>query len=433
MSLHLPLPETPGLTFSRWIMRIAWSLVFVFVFVSLGMLFAPWQQHVSGTGRVIAFTPLDRPQDIESPVQGRVVSVFVTEAQIVRKGDPLVQLVDIDPQKIARLEAKVEAAQQDLDFTKLKVTTLESQMNILAQARDLAVDAFRAKVTVAEEKLRSAREKLRAASAELELAQVLEKRIARLSPEFIEEIRHLEAKTRVEKADSSVAGARADVEAARAALLRSKAELGKERENANARVEAIRAQMQGESAKAADLGAKVVDLEGELRAQESQLVQAPRDGRVFRLRVNTGSSIVKQGQVLLQIVPLTARPAVELFVRGVDAPLIEEGRKVRLQFEGWPAVQFVGWPSVAVGTFGGVVKLVDPTDSGEGRFRLLIVPDEEEPTWPGERWLRQGVRAKGWVLLDEVRLGYELWRQLNGFPPVVGLSEPEVRQPEKVQ
>jgi hypothetical protein len=27
--------------------------------------------------------------------------------------------------------------------------------------------------------------------------------------------------------------------------------------------------------------------------------------------------------------------------------------------------------------------------------------------------------VKGWVLLDTVPLGFELWRQFNGFPPTV--------------
>jgi hypothetical protein len=99
--------------------------------------------------------------------------------------------------------------------------------------------------------------------------------------------------------------------------------------------------------------------------------------------------------------------------------LIEEGRPVRLQFEGWPAVQFAGWPAVAVGTFGGRVALIDPSDDGRGRFRLLVVPDELDAPWPEARFLRQGVRAKGFVLLDQVSLGYELWRRANGFPPTV--------------
>jgi hypothetical protein len=81
-------------------------------------------------------------------------------------------------------------------------------------------------------------------------------------------------------------------------------------------------------------------------------------------------------------------------VDGNDAPLISDGRQVRIQFEGWPAVQFPGWPSVAVGTFGGEVALVDSTDvNGDGKFRILVLPDpteQDDPRtrWPSQPWLR---------------------------------------------
>ena len=34
-------------------------------------------------------------------------------------------------------------------------------------------------------------------------------------------------------------------------------------------------------------------------------------------------------------------------------------RRVRLEFDGFPAVQVAGWPSVAVGTFGGEITVID--------------------------------------------------------------------------
>jgi multidrug efflux pump subunit AcrA (membrane-fusion protein) len=413
-----------GVEFSPWIRRSALFLFSLFLFAPLFALFAPWQQNVTGAGQVAAFTPLDRPQPVQSPVKGRVVEVFVREADLVEEGDPLVRIVDIDPDKIARLEAKLEAGRKDLEFTNMNIATFDMQIGILGDARDLAVDAFQAKVEVARERLRSAGQKLRGAEAERDFAVEQEQRIARLVPEFVEEMKLLEAQARRKKAEAEVESAMADVDAAEAALRNAEAELGKERATADSKVEDARAKMQGESSKAAEIRAKLADLEGELRAQNTQLVSAPRAGRIMRLAVTPQASILKEGDMLLQIVPIAAQTAVELWVRGVDAPLIEPGRKVRLQFEGWPAVQFVGWPSVAVGTFGGLVALIDPTDSGNGRFRLLVVPDPEDQPWPDDRWLRQGVRAKGWVLLNEVRLWFELWRQLNGFPPVVALSEP---------
>ena len=131
--------------------------------------------------------------------------------------------------------------------------------------------------------------------------------------------------------------------------------------------------------------------------------------------------MVKQGQELALIVPETANRAVELVVSGNDAPLLSVGRRVRLQFEGWPAVQFAGWPSVAVGTFGGTIGVIDPGADEEGRVRIIVFPDAGEE-WPDARYLRQGVRVIGWILLDNVRLGWEMWRQFNGFPASLRVS-----------
>ena len=134
---------------------------------------------------------------------------------------------------------------------------------------------------------------------------------------------------------------------------------------------------------------------------------------------------MKGGDPVVVLVPDTQNMAVELLIDGNDMPLLSVGRKVRLQFEGWPAVQFAGWPSVAVGTFGGVIQLIDATDNGTARFRVLIVPDENDEAWPSRRFLRQGVQARGWILLEQVTLGFELWRNLNGFPPVISDAEPK--------
>jgi hypothetical protein len=128
---------------------------------------------------------------------------------------------------------------------------------------------------------------------------------------------------------------------------------------------------------------------------------------------------VSAGDTLATLVPDTHDRAVALVVDGSDAALITPGREVRLQFEGWPAVQFSGWPSVAVGTFGGRVAFVDPADDGYGSFRVVVVPDPDQEPWPSPRFLRQGTRVNGFVLLSRVTVAFELWRQLNDFPPIV--------------
>jgi multidrug resistance efflux pump len=167
-------------------------------------------------------------------------------------------------------------------------------------------------------------------------------------------------------------------------------------------------------------------------------VPSPSRGRIQAIRGQAGTNSVKEGDKLFEVVPETEDLAVELTIRGVDAPLIHVGDPVRLQFEGWPAIQFVGWPSVAVGTFPGEVIAVNPTDSGKGIFKIVVGPVQNRKgtssvagvvnmtdlKWPDSRYLRQGVRANGWVILKTVPLGYEIWRQLNGFPITISDTEP---------
>ena len=172
--------------------------------------------------------------------------------------------------------------------------------------------------------------------------------------------------------------------------------------------------------------AELARIEVRLARQTAQSVTAPRGGTVLRIAGGQGGEMVKPGDALAILVPDTTERAVEMWLSGRDVPLVREGRTVRLQFEGWPALQFSGWPSVAVGTFGAKVALVDATDNGRGLFRVLVVPDGQEP-WPSDHHLRQGTRAQGWVLLDRVRLGYELWRRFNGFPPAVAMQEPYMK------
>lgn len=52
--------------------------------------------------------------------------------------------------------------------------------------------------------------------------------------------------------------------------------------------------------------------------------------------------------------------------------------------------------------------------SSNGYYRLLVTPDPEERKWP-ER-LSIGTGARAFLLLNDVPLWYEIWRQLNGFP-----------------
>lgn len=171
-------------------------------------------------------------------------------------------------------------------------------------------------------------------------------------------------------------------------------------------------------AEIAKIDAELNRLQVQKARQSLQTKVAPRDGTILRLFSSGNATFVKEGDMLASFIPDGVKRAAVLNVSGLDAPLITPGRKVRLQFEGWPVFQFSGWPQHSVGTFGGTVDFVEPVADQRGRFRVWITPDPTDVEWPDEHFVRLGSRVRGWVLLEEVRLGYELWRQLNNFPPL---------------
>lgn len=177
------------------------------------------------------------------------------------------------------------------------------------------------------------------------------------------------------------------------------------------------------------------EAEVSLSRQSSQLVRAPRDGTVLTVEAGDNATLVNAGQTLATFMPAQAERAVELFINGRDVGLVLEGRRVRLQFEGWPAFQFSGFPEMSVGTFAGEVMFIEPSARPDGRFRVLIrettddtgckpapvaggVPRNGGCGWPPESFIRLGANVRGWILLETVPLGYEIWRLLNNFPPV---------------
>ncbi|MFM1831391.1 MAG: hypothetical protein RLZZ558_1731 [Planctomycetota bacterium] len=403
-----PLPALALAGSTRGSRILARMLVFVSVLVVLGVFFLPWQQFVRGTGRVIAFNPLDRRVNIEAPVQGRVKRLYVVENQVVRKGEPLVELQDNDPNLIANLQLQHDAAVARRAAAQQRVDDLAAQILNQELAKPQAIDA--------------AQQRVNAEAFQLEANDLNYRRMAQLVQTGDISQREYEL------ARLAIDSSRANLAAAQAVMERTSREF----DAAISATKASRGVAESEVA-AAERDIAAVDIQ---ISQTRQLViEAPRDGIVLSVAVNEGM-FLRPGSPICVVIPETEERFVEAWVDGMDMPLITArhpdpngtmvpGSLVRLQFEGWPAIQFMGWPSVAVGTFGGEVIAVDATDDGQGRFRIVVAPDAEDAAWPGTRWLRQGVRTKAWVLLRQVPLWSEIWRQLNGFPPVVADEEPK--------
>jgi multidrug resistance efflux pump len=436
--------------------RRAAICLFVGLFgASLLVTLAPWQQSVTGSGTVVAFAPLERQQTIEAPIKGRIVrwGDDVFENARLAKGQLIAEIQDLDESYTDRLQQQlgnsqqtVLAAQQQGDASlavqqaaNLVIGSYEAQVRAYRSVKTETIAAQDAYIEMAEKKVLAESEQLAEYQAALPQLEAEFERLEKLfeagniALQKVQEVERKlsESKAKVKRGEAYVAAAKAelegktreraakiqkaqvDIDYAEAALQKAQADVGKaESDVAKARQEFNKAEKE------------VLEMEVKVSRQNRQLVTAPFDGIVVRITANLGSGIVKEGDPLCMIVPDTVDRAAQIWLDGNDAPLVQPGRHVRLQFEGWPAIQFAGWPSVAVGTFGGQVVSIDATDDGKGKFRALVRPDPDDAPWPSDRFLRQGVRTNGWVLLNQVPLWYEVWRQLNGFPPVVSVGEP---------
>lgn len=218
------------------------------------------------------------------------------------------------------------------------------------------------------------------------------------------------------------AQAEAEIAAARAALgvaerdVARLAELVREGLAAPKDLELAQIKVNDYSGKLAQSRSKITGIDIRLNRQGAQTVRAPRDGRVQQILAGDSATVVKEGEPLATFAPSITQHAVELYLDGRDIPLVRPGRRVRLEFEGWPAVQFSGWPSVSRGVFDGEVHTVDASASPNGLYRVLVLPAPDRAPWPTEPTVRLGAKVRGWVMMDTVTVGYELWRQLNDFP-----------------
>jgi multidrug resistance efflux pump len=410
-------PPAPAMALageSRGARLLARILALGSVVLALGIFFVPWQQSVRGTGRVIAFNPLDRRVNIEAPVEGRVRKVHVVENQSVKQGDLIAEIQDNDPNLLGNLRIQHDAAIARKAAAQQRIEDLTRQIESQELAKPQAVDA--------------AQQRVNAEKFLLNTNELNERRMVQLLKTGDVSQRDYElARLAYDSASANLAAARAILE--------------RTARDYDAQIASTQASRNSAEADLAAASRDIASVDIQLSKTEQQVITAPRDGIVLSVAATEGAYL-KPGSSICVVIPDTEQRFVEAWIDGMDMPLLAPrekladgttvpGSSVRLQFEGWPAVQFVGWPSVAVGTFGGEVISVDATDDGAGRFRIVVAADAADDPWPGPRFLRQGVRAKAWVLLRNVPLWQELWRQLNGFPPVVAKAEPGSKDAKK--
>ncbi len=414
--------------------RLASGLLLLLAASIVAMLVLPWQQSAKGTGRVTAYVPQERKQTVMSPVKGIVerVAEGLVEGSQVKQGDLILELGPAAADMASQLEGQLEDLNEKLRTAKVKAEAYSQNMLDYGEARDFAVSAADELIKAGQAKVRAKEDLISAYEAKEWQARKNYERQRRLARQGIKSSKEVEKM----KKDWDVA--KAELDSSRREVVTAQKELESKRQQRQEKLKTAQTKVDYARALREDALGLQATVQKEIRTlnikqseMKRMVITAPRDGTIFRMPVFERGMTIKEGSELFTIIPDTEDLSVELWLAGNDVPLVRPGDHVRLQFEGWPAVQFAGWPSVAVGTFGGMVAAIDETDNGKGKFRIQVRPEEDGVEWPSHRFLRQGVRANGWVMLQQVPLGYEMWRQLNGFPPVVAEEEPAKEKDDK--
>lgn len=399
-----------------------WLIILLVILTAL--LFLPWTQNIDSKGVVTSLNPEQRPQTIHSVIAGRIDKWFVKEGDFVKKGDTIIYITEIkdeyfDPNLLTNVDAQIKSKESSVSSYMEKVRALDNQIDALISNKSV-------KLQQADNKLKQAYLKIKSDSIEYEAAKnnlvVAQEQLVRFEELYKKD---LVSKTEFESRKVALQNANAKAIDYENKLLISRNEVI----NAKAELSSIENDFRdkigkAESDKYASLSS-MYDAEAQVTKLQNQYVNydlrsglyyvtAPQDGYITQaLQTGIGETI-KEGEAIISIMPFKYDLAVEMFVDPMDLPLINKGQHVRFIFDGWPAFVFTGWPDASYGTFGGKVFAIDNFISPNGKYRMLVVPEENEK-WP--TGIRVGTGANGIALLNDVPIWYELWRKFNGFPP----------------
>lgn len=403
--------------FNRFL--IAFSICLVII------AFLPWTQNVSGAGYVTTLNPEHRPQTVQSVIPGRIEEWYVQEGDFVEKGDTIMQISEIkseyfDPLLVERTDQQLKAKAGSVISYSGKIGALNKQLVAINAEKILKIQQAQNKLDQVMYKVESDSIELVAAKTNLEVAQTQYRRTLQLQEEGLKALPEVEEKrlklqetqAKLNARENRLLASRSEVINARLDIDRTSAEYEEKLSKTESEMETARSNQ-------FDAEAQKSKLENDLANYEirrlMEFVLAPQNGYVNKaLRGGIGETF-KEGERLVSIMPSQFELAVETYVKPIDVPLLRLGHQVRVQFDGWPAIVFSGWEGLSYGTYGATIVAIDNFISENGKYRVLLAPDANDHPWP--KGIRIGSGATTLALLKDVPIWYELWRNLNGFPP----------------
>ena len=389
------------------------------------VLFLPWTQNISSSGNVSTLYQDQRAQQINTVIPGKIVKWYIKEGDVIKKGDTIVQLADtkddyLDPNLVERTKDQLISKQQQLVFYSENIDAIKSQINAIKNNREFKINSYENKIEQYKRKLISDSSEVVSAEVDYKIASEQLVRGKQMYNQGVISLVELERRSaQNNKALAILTEKQQKFQNTKLEINITKIDINAIRQEADDKIFKSRSDIAtyrgelagttGEVAKNKNVLANYIS-----RGNQKWLI-APQDGQIIKAKKSGINEIVKEGEMIVEMVPSKIDYAIELFIEPMDLILINSGQKVRMIFDGFPAIVFSGWPNNSYGTFGGRVSMVENNRNENGKFRILVIPDNQEKPWPKELKLGTGVR--GFALLKTVPIWYELWRQINGFPP----------------
>ena len=401
--------------------------------IVLIIFFLPWTQNIAGSGAVTTLKPDQRPQTIHTAIAGRIEKWYVQEGDYVKKGDTILFISEtkeeyLDPNLVQNTKNQVDAKKMAQESYGGKVGSLSSQIIAIENEKNLKLQQAQNKIRQAVLKIKSDSMDLEAVKTQIKIATTQFNRSVTLNKDGLKPLTDVEEKRlKLQEVEAKI-------------ITQENKYLSSKNEFLNAKVEInrISAEYYEKDSKAKSdkftAQSNQFDTEAQVSKLENQYanynirnglyyIKAPQNGYVNRALQSGLGETIKEGTPIVSIMPSKYDIAVETFVKPIDLPLISKGSKVRVWFDGWPTIVFSGWPIMSYGTFGGKIVAIETFISDNGKYRVLIAPDEKEHQWPKQ--LSIGAGAQTIALLNNVPVWFEIWRTLNGFPPNYYKNEPK--------
>ena len=403
--------------FNRFLLAAAIILLIV--------MFLPWTQNITGQGIVTTLKPNQRPQHIQSQIPGRIEEWFVQEGDEVKKGDTILRISEVksdywDDKVVERTNEQIQAKSSSVTAYGGKVDALNRQISALRNEQKLKMEQTRNKLMQSQLKVKSDSIDLEASKTNLKIAETQFNRIQTLQEEGLKAIKDVEEKRlKLQATQAKFISQENKYLMSQNDVINARLELSRTNAAFTDKISKAQSDMFTAQSSGFDTQAQVTKLENaysNYKKRNSLLyVTAPQNGFINKVLTGGIGVTFKEGSELVGIMPSKYDLAVETFVKPIDLPLLHKGEKVRVQFDGWPAIVFSGWPNVSYGTYGAKVVAIERFISRNGKYRVLLAPDETDHEWPEA--IRVGSGARTIALLEDVPIWFELWRQINSFPP----------------